>query len=209
MSVKWASLWLILAVGTTDIALYMQGKVWHTQVFPIGGYHISNDIAIGLRAPYEVAEQVKIQFGDCRPDQIDPSTLFTVEPFGGEKIQVGRQDLAYVIEARVEEIFQHILEDIQRSGYDGLLPAGIVITGGSSQLRGITEVAERILNVPARVAQPQDLIGMVDQLHSPAYATSVGLLQWAMSDNQIYQPRSQNREWGRKMGSILKALLPG
>ena len=195
--------------GTTDIALYMQGKVWHTQVFPIGGYHISNDIAIGLRAPYEVAEQVKIQFGDCRPDQIDASTVFTVEPFGGEKIQVGRQDLAHVIEARVEEIFQHILEDVQRSGYDGLLPAGIVLTGGSSQLRGITEVAERVLNVPARVAQPQNLVGMVDKLHSPAYATSVGLLHWAMSDNQVYQPRGHNREWGRKMGSILKALLPG
>lgn len=195
--------------GTTDIALYMQGKVWHTQVFPIGGYHISNDIAIGLRAPYEVAEQVKIQYGDCRPDKIDPNTVFTVEPFGGEKIQVGRQDLAHVIEARVEEIFQHVLEDVQRSGYDGLLPAGIVLTGGSAQLRGITEVAERVLNVPARVAQPQNLVGMVDRLHSPAFATSVGLLHWAMSDNQVYQPRAHNREWGRKMGSILKALLPG
>ncbi|MBK7893991.1 MAG: cell division protein FtsA [Candidatus Promineifilaceae bacterium] len=195
--------------GTTDIALYMQGKVWHTHVIPIGGYHVSNDIAIGLRAPYEVAEQVKIQYGDCRPDKIDPSTVFTVEPFGGEKIQVGRQDLAHVIEARVEEIFQHILEDVQRSGYSGLLPAGIVLTGGSAQLRGITEVAERVLNVPARVAQPQNLVGMVDRLHSPAYATSVGLLHWAMSDNQIYQPRAHNREWGRKMGSILKALLPG
>ena len=195
--------------GTTDLALYMQGKVWHTHVIPIGGYHISNDIAIGLRAPCEVAEQVKIQYGDCRPDKIDPSTVFTVEPFGGEKIQVGRQDLAHVIEARVEEIFQHILEDVQRSGYDGLLPAGIVLTGGSAQLRGITEVAERILNVPARVAQPQNLVGMVDRLHSPSFSTSVGLLHWAMSDNQIYQPRAHNREWGRKMGSILKALLPG
>ena len=195
--------------GTTDLALYMQGKVWHTHVIPIGGYHISNDIAIGLRAPYEVAEQVKIQYGDCRPDKIDPSTVFTVEPFGGEKIQVGRQDLAHVIEARVEEIFQHILEDVQRSGYDGLLPAGIVLTGGSAQLRGITEVAERILNVPARVAQPQNLVGMVDRLHSPSFSTSVGLLHWAMSDNQIYQPRTHNREWGRKMGTILKALLPG
>ena len=113
------------------------------------------------------------------------------------------------VKTRVEEIFQHILEDVQRSGYDGLLPAGIVLTGGSALLRGITEVAERVLNVPARVAQPQNLVGMVDKLHSPAYATSVGLLHWAMSDNQLYQPRTQNREWGRKMGSILKALLPG
>jgi cell division protein FtsA len=196
--------------GTTDLALYMQGKVWHTKVFPIGGYHITNDIAIGLRAPYEVAEKVKIQFGDCRPDQIDPNFVFTVEPFGGEKIQVGRQDLAHVIEARVEEIFQLVLQEITRSGYDGLLPAGIVLTGGSAQLRGIADVAERVLNVPARVARPKNLVGLVDALHSPAYATSVGLLRWAMSDDHTYRPRpSVQRQWGRRMGTIIRALLPG
>jgi cell division protein FtsA len=195
--------------GTTDMALYMQGKVWHTKVFPVGGYHITNDIAIGLRAPYDVAETVKVQFGDCRPRKIDPDNVFTVEPFGGEKIQVGRQDLAHVIEARVEEIFQLILQEIRRSKYDGLLPAGIVLTGGSAQLRGITEVAEQILNVPARVALPKNLVGMVDKLHSPAFATSVGLLRWAMSDNQMYQPRGHQRDWGRRAKTILKTLLPG
>ncbi|MCP4356719.1 MAG: cell division protein FtsA [Chloroflexi bacterium] len=195
--------------GTTDIALYAEGKAWYTRVIPSGGYHITNDIAIGLRAPYEVAEQVKIQYGDCRPHKIDSENVFTIEPFGGEKIQVGRQDLAYVIEARVEEIFQMVLQDLKRSGYDGLLPAGIVLTGGSSQLRGITEIAEDVLNVPARVAQPRNLLGMVDQLYSPAYATSVGLLRWAMSDNQIYQPRGHHREWGQRVGSLLKTLLPG
>ena len=196
--------------GTTDLALYMQGKVWHTKVFPIGGYHITNDIAIGLRAPYDVAEKVKIQFGDCRPDQIDPNFVFTVEPFGGEKIQVGRQDLAHVIEARVEEIFQLVLQEITHSGYDGLLPAGIVLTGGSAQLRGITDIAERVLNVPARVARPKNLVGLVDALHSPAYATSVGLLRWAISDDHTYRPRPAiQRQWGRRVGTILRALLPG
>ena len=92
--------------GTTDIALYAQGSVWHTRVIPVGGFHVTNDIAIGLRVPYDVAEDVKLRYGDCRPEEIDPDVVFTVEPFGGEKIQVGRQDLAYVIEARVEEIFQ-------------------------------------------------------------------------------------------------------
>jgi cell division protein FtsA len=195
--------------GTTDIALYMQGTVWHTRVIAVGGYHITNDIAIGLRAPYEVAEKVKIQYGDCRPDQIDPGVVFTVEPFGGEKIQVGRQDLAYVIEARVEEIFQIILQEIKRSGYDGLLPAGIVITGGTAQLRGITHIAERVLNVPARVATPKNLVGLVDALHSPAYATSVGLLRWAMNGPTTFRPRPQTGDWGRRVGTFLKALLPG
>ncbi|MCP5095473.1 MAG: cell division protein FtsA [Chloroflexi bacterium] len=195
--------------GTTDIALYVDGRVWHTKVFPVGGYHITNDIAIGLRAPHDVAESVKIQYGDCRPEQIDSEYVFTVEPFGGEKIQVGRQDLAHVIEARVEEIFQLILQEIKRTDYEGLLPAGIVLTGGSSQLRGITEVAERVLKVPARVATPKNLLGMVDKLHSPSFATSVGLLQWAMGDHHTYQPRPPQKEWSKRMGSLLKALLPG
>jgi len=195
--------------GTTDIALYMQGQVWHTKTLSIGGYHISNDVAIGLRAPFEVAEQVKIQYGDCRPAQIDPDYTFAVEPFGGEKINVGRQDLAHVIEARVEEIFQLILEEIKRSGYGGLLPAGIVLTGGTAQLRGITAVAERVLNVPARVAGPKKVVGLVDALDSPAYASSVGLLRWAMADHYAYRPRDSKAMWGRRMGGFLKALLPG
>ncbi|NCF65324.1 MAG: cell division protein FtsA [Chloroflexi bacterium] len=195
--------------GTTDIALYKQGTIWYTKVIPIGGYHITNDIAIGLRAPYEVAEKVKIQYGDCRPDQIDASSVFPVEPFGGEKIQVGRQDLAFVIEARVEEVFKLILQAVEQSGYEGLLPAGIVLTGGASQLRGIADVAESILNVPARVADPRNLLGLVDQLHSPAYATSVGLLRWAMSNHHVFRPRApQRRELGRRVGSIIKTLLP-
>ncbi len=195
--------------GTTDLALYKNGEVWYTKVIPVGGYHISNDIAIGLRAPFEVAEEVKIQFGDCRPSEIDPNNIFTVEPFGGEKIQVGRQDLAHVIEARTEEIFQLVLQAIQQSGYDGLLPAGIVITGGTAQLRGITEVAGRVLNVPARTALPRNLDGMVDRLQSPAFATSVGLLRWAMADKHSFRPSTQNQEWGSRARSILKALLPG
>lgn len=196
--------------GTTDLALYKQGTVWHTKVIPIGGYHITNDIAIGLRAPYDVAEKAKIQYGDCRPAEIDPDFVFTVEPFGGEKIQVGRQDLAQVIEARVEEIFHLILKDIQQSGYDELLPAGIVLTGGTSLLRGITDVAERVLNVPARVATPKNLVGMVDSLHSPAYATGVGLLRWASLDHHRYQGRAQSHSvWGRRVGSFFRTLLPG
>ena len=195
--------------GTTDIALFNKGGVWHTSVIPVGGYHITNDIAIGLRVPFEVAEDVKVKYGDCRPDQIDPEVVFTVEPFGGEKIQVGRQDLAHVIEARAEEIFQIILKEIRESGYQGLLPAGIVLTGGASQLRGITRVAQRVLGVPARVAKPKNLIGLVDSLSSPAFATSVGLLNWATSGHNTFRPRVRQREFGRRIGGFFRALLPG
>jgi cell division protein FtsA len=183
--------------------------VWHTRVIPVGGFHVTNDIAIGLRVPYEVAEDVKLKYGDCRPSEIDREVVFTVEPFGGEKIQVGRQDLAYVIEARVEEIFQLVLQDIKRSGYEGMLPAGIVLTGGSSQIRGIGQVAQRIFGVPARVAKPKKLVGLVDALQGPAFATSVGLLEWAVSGQSIYRPRPRQGVFGRSIGRIFREILPG
>jgi cell division protein FtsA len=195
--------------GTTDVALFSQGTVWHTRVIPVGGFHVTNDIAIGLRVPYEVAEDVKLKYGDCRPSEIDREVVFTVEPFGGEKIQVGRQDLAYVIEARVEEIFQLVLQDIKRSGYEGMLPAGIVLTGGSSQIRGIGQVAQRIFGVPARVAKPKKLVGLVDALQGPAFATSVGLLEWAVSGQSIYRPRPRQGVFGRSIGRIFREILPG
>lgn len=194
--------------GTTDLALYMEGNVWHTKVLPVGGYHITNDIAIGMRAPYEIADRVKIRYGDCRPQEIDADMTFTVDAFN-ETIQVGRQELAHVIEARVDEIFQLILQEIRESGYDGLLPAGIVLTGGTAQLRGITHIAERVLNVPARVAGPKSVEGMVDPLSSPAYATAVGLLRWAMNGHNAYRPRHRMPGvWGQRVKGVFKALLP-
>ncbi len=195
--------------GTTDLALYSQGSVFHTAVLPIGGYHITNDIAIGLRVPFEMAERVKLQYGDCRPDDIDPASEFRVMPFGGETIRVGRQDLAAVIEARAEEIFQLILQEIRNCGYEGMLPAGIVLTGGSAQLRGITAVAERVLNVTARVAAPRNLVGLVDNLRGPAYATGIGVLRWATSDYTLYRPRPRQGQVGRRIGNFFKAFLPG
>ena len=197
--------------GTTDIALYVDGSAWHTKVVPIGGSHITNDIAIGLRVPFEVAERVKLQYGDCRPEQIDASFVFTVEPFSGEKIQVGRQDLASVIEARVEEMFQIVLNEIRESGYDGLLPAGIVLTGGCAQLRGIADVAQRVLGVPARVASPKNLVGLVDALKGPAYTSSIGLLRWSMVQESSFRPLPSQGIFGNrlKIGEFLRALLPG
>lgn len=197
--------------GTTDVALYTEGAVWHNAVIPLGGWHFTNDIAIGLRVPFEVAEEVKIKYGNCKPQDIDPDNLFKVKPFSGEQIEVGLQDLAYVVEARAEELFDLVLQSIKQSGYDGLLPAGIVLTGGSAQLRNISSVAERVLKVPARVAAPRNLLGLVDKLQNPAYATAVGLLRWAMSGQDAFRFKEQSqtrRTRGRMLKSILEALLP-
>jgi len=166
--------------GTTDMAIYIDGDVWYTAVLAVGGNHITSDIAHGLRLPMSQAEEVKIQHGHAVQLDVGGQESFNIKPFGEQEVvQVNRQELAEIIEARVEEILGLVLQEIKRSGYDGLLPAGVVLTGGSSALPGIRILANRVLGVPVRIAQPENLVGMVDRLNSPAFATSVGLLRWA------------------------------
>jgi len=168
--------------GTTDLAIYVNGDVWHTMVLAVGGNHITQDIAHGLRLSFVQAEDVKKQQGYALRSGVGPEEYFSIRPFGEDHpVQINRQDLAHIIEARVAEIFSLTLQEIKRSGYDGLLPAGMVLTGGTSALPGIKRVASEVLNMPVRAAQPENLTGLVDRLKSPAYSTGVGLLRWAMS----------------------------
>jgi cell division protein FtsA len=165
--------------GTTDLAIYVGGNVWHTMVLAVGGNHITQDIAHGLRLPVSQAEEVKKQQGHALRSEIGPEEYFNIRPFGEDHaVQINRQDLSHIIEERVTEIFKLIHQEIKRSGYDGLLPAGIVLTGGVSMLPGIKRLASSVMGVPARAAQPENLVGLVDKLNSPAFSTSVGLLYW-------------------------------
>ncbi len=189
--------------GTTDIAIYIDGDVWHSSVLAVGGNHITSDIAHGLRLPVSQAEEVKLQHGHAVRNQVAMDEYFTIKPFGEEKpVQINRQEVAHIIEARVEEIFSLVLQEIKRSGYDGLLPAGMVLTGGTSLLPGIRALASKTLGVPVRVAQPENLIGMTDRLNSPAFSTSVGLLRWAVMMSEITsQPRSRRSRSSARAGS--------
>ncbi|GAB4434383.1 MAG: cell division protein FtsA [Anaerolineae bacterium] len=163
--------------GTTDLAIFIEGAVWHTAVLSVGGEHITTDIAHGLRLPFDLAESVKLQHGHADPRRVDPLSGFPVQPFGEEvPSQVARTDLAMIIEARSEEILSLVLQEVKRSGYDGLLPAGVVLTGGSSNLPGIRDVASRLLQMPVRLARPERVTGMADAVRSPAFSTAVGLL---------------------------------
>jgi cell division protein FtsA len=171
--------------GTTNLAIYINGDVWHTMILPVGGNHITQDIAIGLRINPDQAEQVKKQYGYAIKSEVSEEEFFTLRGFGEDApSQVSRQELAHIIEARVDEIFQLVLQEIHRSGLNSLLPAGLVITGGTSLLAGIRPLAARVLNMPVRVAKPENLVGLVDQLQSPAFSTSVGLLKWAELMNE-------------------------
>jgi cell division protein FtsA len=201
-----------LGGGTTDIGIFIEGNIWHTVVLPVGGNHVTNDVAMGLSLPFELAEEIKVTHGHARPRAVDASEYFKVTPFGDVQPQnVSRQDLARIIEARVEELFDLIMQEIKRSGYDGLLPAGVVLCGGTSLLPGIRELARERLNMPARVAAPENLVGLVDALGSPAYATSVGLLRWGLSSVSMPRPRDRHTggEWGARLRGWFRTLLPG
>lgn len=172
--------------GTTDMAIFIEGDVWHTMVLGVGGDHITSDIAHGLRLPISQAEEIKKQHGHAVEAEVEENEEFLVRPFGEEvPLQIRRKELAHIIEARVDEIFSLVLQEIKRSGYDGLLPAGMVLTGGSSAMPGMRIIGSRVLGLPVRIAQPENLIGMTDKLYSPAYSTSVGLLCWSMLMTEI------------------------
>lgn len=201
--------------GTTDMAVYIDGDVWHTMVLSVGGNHITSDIAHGLRMSLETAEQVKKQYGYAIKSEIREDEVFTARAFGEETpVQVSRRDLAHIIEARVDEIFQLLLQEVKRSGYDGLLPAGMVLTGGSSLLPGIKQLSSQVMGMPVRIARPEHLVGLVDQLNSPSYSTSIGLLKWASIMNEVSAnttPRGRHKmpvtNWD-DIKDLFKRLLP-
>jgi cell division protein FtsA len=200
--------------GTSDMAIYIAGDVWHTMVLPVGGNHITNDIAHGLRLPISQAEEVKKLYGHCVEKEIGEQDLFSVRAFGADRpVQTSRRELARIIEARVAEIFDLLLQEIKRSGYDGLLPAGMVLTGGSSLLPGIKTIANQVTGLPIRIARPENLVGLVDQLNSPAYSTSVGLLKWAVLMGEPMRevkkhPHFPIPPWLEALKKFAKRMLP-
>ena len=205
--------------GTTDLAIYVDGNVWHTMVLAVGGNHITQDIAHGLRLPTTQAEEVKKQQGHAVRSEIGAEEYFSIRPFGEDHaVRINRQDLAHIIEARTVEMFSLIMQEIKRSGYDGLLPAGMVLTGGTSALPGIKRVASEVLNMHVRTAQPENLKGLVDRLNSPAYSTSVGLLHWAltMHEHELASTKHGKRPHSKGENNVnldkakgwIKRLLP-
>ncbi|MCU0464209.1 MAG: cell division protein FtsA, partial [Anaerolineae bacterium] len=204
---------LDIGAGTCDMAIFVEGAVWHTHVVPIAGDLITSDITHWLQVPFELAEAVKLQRGHAVPKRVSEVETFLVETFGeGLPIETKRRELAGVVEARVEEIFEKCRDEIKRSGYDGLLRAGAVITGGTALLPGIDELAKSVLGMPIRVAKPERFGGLADMLRSPAYSASVGLLRLGLqmdavqaSDAPAPQTPGKLGEWVR---GFFKRLLP-
>jgi len=201
--------------GTTDVAVFSDGAIWHTVVLPIGGNLITSDIAIGLRLPFAVAEELKITYGHCDPTTIAEDDMIDLAQFMPDcNDLVPRKLLAEIIQARVEELFNMVHEELKKSGYDGMLPAGLVITGGTAELPGILDVAGQTLDLPARIGTPLGLLGLADSISRPAYATSVGLLLWGLRHTSLFIDEEESEEEGAtsdvmsRLGRWLRAFIP-
>jgi cell division protein FtsA len=174
--------------GTTDVAIFANGSVVHTAVLALGGDHLTHDIAYGLSTPTRIAESIKIEHGCAMASLVADDRSFEVPSVGGHKRrEASRALLASIIEPRVTEMLELVRQELERSGRADLLPGGVVLTGGTSILAGITELAEGVFGLPARRGVPGGVGGLSDVVASPIYATGVGLVQfaWRNADDRV------------------------
>ena len=186
--------------GTTDIAVFKDGSIWHTAVLPVAGYQVTRDLSVGLGIPFDVAEVMKKRFGSVLPvveSKTEPTTL------SEDGHSVSLHDLCDIIRARMEEVIKLILLELPRSDYKKLVPAGLVLTGGAANLSGIEALSRETVPIPVRIGLPNGVYGIVDALRDPAYATGVGLLLWAARHQGPQFSRSEG------FGSHLRRLFSG
>lgn len=163
--------------GTTDLVIFSHNSIRHTAVLALGGQNLTNDLAIGLRTSAKNAEEIKCKHGCCLTSMVDGDDTIEVMPVGSQSSRsVSRKLVADILEPRVEEIFLLIHREMIRAGYENEVPSGIVISGGSALLQGVPEVAEQVFNLPVRRGYPMEVGGLKDVVHSPQYATAVGLV---------------------------------
>jgi cell division protein FtsA len=163
--------------GTTDIAVFTEGSIHHTAVIPIAGDQVTNDIAVALRTPTQYAEDIKVRYACALTQLANPDETIEVPSVGDRPARrLARQTLAEVVEPRYEELFTLVQAELRRSGYEDLIAAGIVLTGGSSKMEGVIELAEEIFHMPVRIGIPQFVSGLSDVVKNPIYSTGVGLL---------------------------------
>jgi cell division protein FtsA len=168
-----------IGAGTTGVVVYNDGSARHMAVLPVGGNHVTSDIAIGLRTTLDEAETLKLNYGHALPDVIDHAEKVEVRQVGGDRIQaLPRRFLAEIIGPRMTEIFQMAREEVRKSGFEQLLPAGVVVTGGGARLMGTMDAAQSVFNTSARLGQPSGLTGLADRAQGPSFAVAAGLVKW-------------------------------
>lgn len=192
-----------IGAGTTDISIYTGGAIRHTAVIPIAGDQVTNDIAVAIRTPTQSAEDIKIRFGCAISQMIGHDESFEVTSISDRKtMKMNRQTLAEVIQPRYEELLSLVMNEIRRGGYEELIPAGVVLTGGSARMEGVVELAEEIFHAPVRLGVPNNVSGLSDVVRNPIYSTTVGLIQAGFSSHKDYVSRSDGRQWWKKLKSL-------
>ncbi|NIP13637.1 MAG: cell division protein FtsA [Pseudomonadales bacterium] len=192
--------------GTTDIAVFTGGAIRHTAVIPIAGDQVTNDIAMALRTPTQNAEEIKIRYACALTQLAGPDETIKVQGVGDKPAkELSRQALAEVVEPRYDELFTLIQAELRRSGFEDLIAAGIVLTGGASKMEGVVELAEEIFHMPVSLGAPRDVAGLKDIVRNPVYATGVGLLQYGREREQEMPGRGRLRGKGA-LGRMKKWL---
>jgi cell division protein FtsA len=201
--------------SATSLAVFDEGAVAHTVCLPIAGSHMTHDLARVLRCPWESAEAVKCQHGAAFPDEEGGDETVEIEAFGTQtRKMIPRRYICEILQARTEEILEMLALELKRAGYYDRIAAGLVLTGGASLLRGFPEIAEAKLGIPARLGTPRGFSGLSDLIGSPAYATSIGLVQYALTDHQV---AAETASLGfelpaggllRRLASLGRALMP-
>ncbi|WP_049723579.1 cell division protein FtsA [Gilvimarinus polysaccharolyticus] len=170
--------------GTTDIAIFTEGAIRHTGVIPIAGDQVTNDIAMALRTPTQKAEEIKIKYACALAKLTGPDETIKVPSVGDRAARnLSRQALAEVVEPRYDELFTLVQAELRRSGFEDMLPGGIVLTGGTAKMEGVVELAEEIFHMPVRLGAPQNIAGLSDIVNNPIYSTGVGLLLYALKQH--------------------------
>lgn len=170
---------LNIGASTTSLMVFEEGDVLHTKILPIGGAYVTNDIAIGLRISIDLAEKVKIEAGTANPGEVGKHDEINLQDFGGDDMTIARHHIAEIIEARVEEMNKMVDRELQSIDRSGLLPAGIIITGGGSKLPGLVDIGKRDFRLPVSIGFPQSYSSAIDKIQDPAFTTALGLASWA------------------------------
>lgn len=194
--------------GTTDIALYHNGTIKYTTVISLGGNQVTGDISVGLRTPAGEAEKLKKQWGCAMTAMVSKEDTIEVQSVGGNKAKsVSRYTLCEIIEPRVEEIFELVKREIVKSGYDTLISSGVVLTGGTAAMEGITELAEQVFNLPVRRGLPAGITGLVDVVKSPSYSTGVGLVLYGSKHEEGTQFSRSSENIFNKLTTRMKGWM--
>jgi len=196
--------------GTTDLAVFQGGSIKHSAVLSLGGYHLTNDAAVGLRTPFDQAERIKRRFGCAAPRFLPQDELLVVPSVGGRAPrEISRKMLAEFLEPRIEEILTLVREELSRTSFLGAIPCGIVLTGGSSALEGLPELAEEIFELPVRRGTPRGIGGLVDRVQGPEFATGVGLAIWGSKRRTRPRFRVYDGSTFRKVRARMREWLYG